>query len=279
MTWWCSAQGLPWTWEWRAYPGIWLSVLALTGAYIWALRRWEPRLLARDDRPTTRGEIASFAAGVLVLWVAADWPIGTLAAGYLLSARVLQYLMFVLVAPPLLLLGTPRWLLRRLLRGRAAFRIARLLARPLIPLLVYNTVLVAVHLPPVVDGFSGSQLGSFILDLTVVASGLVFWWPVVGRLPELNPMGYPGRIGYLLLSVFLPTVPASFFTFAQYPIYGLYEFAPPVGGIDTVTDQQIGGMLMKLGGGLVLFGTMSVMFFRWHSAEERAEHKVKEVVT
>jgi hypothetical protein len=34
MTWWCSAQGLPWTW--RPYPGVWLLVAAVVGLYVWA---------------------------------------------------------------------------------------------------------------------------------------------------------------------------------------------------------------------------------------------------
>ena len=278
MTWWCAATDLPWTWTWRAYPGVWLFVAAVVGGYAWALIRLQPARLAGDDQPTTRKEIALFVLGALTLWAATDWPVGALAAGYLLSARTLQYLLYVLVAPPLLLLGTPRWLLRRLLRGRVAFRLARVLSRPLVPLLVYNAVLIAVHLPPVVNAVAGSQLLSFGLDLLVIASGLVFWWPALGRLPELRPMGYPGRLGYLLLSVFVPTVPAAFYTYARFPIYELYELAPRVQRIAAVADQQIAGLMMKTLGGLILFGTMSVMFFRWHRQEERQEIPHKEPV-
>ncbi len=279
MTWWCSAQGVAWSWAWQAYPGVWLMVAAVGGGYAWALRRLQPRRFAGDDRPAAKGEVALFALGLLVLWIAADWPVGALAAGYLLSVRTLQFLLFVLVAPPLMLLGTPRWLLRRLLRGRVPFRIARALTRPIAPLVVYNVVLIVAHLPPVVDGLGTSQLGSFAVDLAMIVSGFVFWWPALGRLPELNPMSYPARIGYLLLSVFVPTVPASFFTFARYPIYGLYELAPRVHDIGAVADQQVAGLLMKLAGGFILFGTMSVMFFRWHGQEEQTEITEKETVT
>lgn len=279
MSWWCSATGAPWTWSWQAFPGVWLLVTLLIGAYARALRRPHPRPPAGGDPPVQPREVILFGLGALALWIGLDWPVGLLAAGYLLSARTAQYLLFVLVAPPLLLLGTPRRLLRRLLRGRPALAVARRLSRPLIPLLFYNAVLVGVHLPPVVAMAGRAQLTSFALDMLVIGSGLVFWWPALGRLPELEPMGYPGRIGYLLLSVFVPTVPAVFFTYARYPIYELYEFAPRVAGIPAVADQQVAGLMMKTIGGLILFTVMSVMFFRWHRLERDDDAPVKETVS
>lgn len=278
MTWWCAATGEPWSWTWRAYPGIWLFVALLGMGYVVAHYRLEPARFAGDDRPTTPREKLLFALGLLALWVGADWPVGLLAAGYLLSARTAQYLLFVMVAAPLLLLGTPRWLLRRMIRGRLAFRLARWFTRPLLPLVVYNVILVAVHLPVTVEAAGGSQLASFALDVLVIASGLAFWWPALGRLPELKPLGYAGRIGYLLLSVFVPTVPAVFYTYARFPIYELYELAPRVHGIGAVTDQQVAGLMMKSVGGMILFSTMSVMFFRWHRVEEARETPAREHV-
>jgi cytochrome c oxidase assembly factor CtaG len=279
MSWWCSATGAPWTWSWQAFPGVWLLVTLLIASYAWALRRPPPRRPAGGDPPVQPRQVILFGLGVLALWIGLDWPVGLLAAGYLLSARTAQYLLFVLVAPPLLLLGTPRRVLRRLLRGRPALVVARRLSRPLIPLLFYNAVLVGVHLPPVVAVAGGAQLTSFALDMLVIGSGLVFWWPALGRLPELEPMGYPGRIGYLLLSVFVPTVPAVFFTYARYPIYELYELAPRVAGIPAVADQQVAGLMMKTIGGLILFTVMSVMFFRWHRLERDDDAPVKETVS
>ncbi|MBI2537722.1 MAG: cytochrome c oxidase assembly protein [Gemmatimonadetes bacterium] len=270
MRWWCSALlGQPWTWRWQAYPGVWLFILGLGLAYAWALLRLPAPRLAGDERPTSAPELVLIGLGLLVLWAGLDWPVGVLAAGYLLSVKTLQYLLIGYIAPGLMLLGTPRWLLRRMIRGRVVFLVARALTRPLIPLAVANGVLVATHLPVVVDNVAGSQLWTLVLDLVVIAAGFIFWWPALGRLPELHPMSYGARIGYLGLNVFLPTVPASFFTFSQYPIYGLYELAPRVSGISAVADQRVAGLLMKTGGGALLFGTMSVMFFRWfrHEAE------------
>lgn len=246
----------------------------LIGLYFWAIRRLEPKKFAADDGPTTRRHIFLFLLGWLLLWVGLDWPVGALAAGYLLSAKTVQYLLIGYIAPGLMLLGMPRWLLRRMIRPRWVFRTARMLTRPLLPLAIANTVLVVSHTPAAINGLAGSQLGVFAMDLTVVATGFVFWWPALGRVPELKPMSYPGRIGYLALNLLLPTVPASFFTFSQYPIYTLYELAPRVSGISAVSDQQVAGLVMKVAGGLLILGVMSVMFVRWYQAEQRSEEHV-----
>jgi putative membrane protein len=268
MTWWCSAQGIPWDWTWRPYPGVWLFIGVLVAGYIAALQRWRPDPLVGDQDSLQRAHIASFSAGILVLWIAADWPVGALGAGYLVSLHTLQYLLFALVAPPLLLQGIPRWVLREILRTRWIGMLARGLSRPLLAFVVFNVAMLGTHLPAVVDGLGGSQFGSFGMDMAWLVSGIAFWWPVMGLLPEPHHLSYPARIVYLILNVFIPTVPAAFLTFADYPIYSLYELAPPVHGISATTDQQLAGLTMKVVGGLIIFGTASVLFFRWHRRED-----------
>jgi putative membrane protein len=246
-------------------------VAVLLAGYALALRRLAP---PESQPPATTGQITSFVLGVIVFWAAADWPIGPLGAGYLVSVHTVQYLLFTMLVPPLLINGTPAWLWRWLIGIPPISRVARVVSRPLVAFLIFNVVLLATHLPAVVDGLTGSQLGSFAKDMLWLFAGLVFWWQVLGPLPELHPLSYPGRILFLLLNVFLPTVPAAFLTFADYPIYGLYELAPPVGLLSARDDQQLAGILMKIVGGFIIFGTASVLFFRWYMAEEVREGKV-----
>jgi len=264
MNWWCAAQGDSWSWTWQPYLGVWLLV---TGLVVFRLLAERSRTCVKDD-PQVRARVL-YLLGALVLWIAADWPVGPLGAGYLLSVHTAQYILFTLVAPPLLISGTPRWMLRRLIRPRWAFGLASFLSRPLIAFAIFNIVMLGTHLPAVVDGLTASQLGSFAVDMSWLVSGLVFWWPIIGPLPELEPLAYPGRIVYLVVNVFIPTVPAAFLTYARYPIYSLYELAPPVGSLSTIEDQQLAGLIMKIVGGFIVFGTASVLFFQWSQAEER----------
>lgn len=260
MSFWCSALGEPWTWSWQAYPGVWLFIGLLAIGYIEATRRV-------PDSETSRRR-PFFFVGLVILWIASDWPIGPLGAGYLASVHMLKYLIYSFVAPPLLLHGLPREVIRRAIDRRFVIDLTKIFARPLVAFAVFNVVMLGTHLPQVVDGFNPSQLGSFAIDMAWLFAGLVFWWQVLGPLPELHPLGYPGRIVFLIVNVFIPTVPAAFLTFADYPIYALYELAPPVGTISSLVDQQIAGMIMKIGGAFIIFGTASVLFFLWYSDEE-----------
>jgi len=98
VQWWCSAQGTRWSWKWRAYPGIWLVVLGIAAGY-WALTRRGPR----TPQALRRRWIGW--VGVAIVWLALDWPVGPLAAGYLASAHAVQFLVLTMVASPLILLG------------------------------------------------------------------------------------------------------------------------------------------------------------------------------
>jgi putative membrane protein len=274
VTWWCSAQGLPWTWTWRAYPGVWLVVLALAGAYLWAIYRMLPPAGRTDAPAASRPERTLFAVGVVSVWIALDWPVGALGAGYLLSVHQLQYVLLVMVAPPLLLMGMPVWLLSWLTDLRGAKPLAQFVTRPLPAIVICNAIVVVTHLPAVVDGFMATQFGSFLLDMSWLTAGLILWWPVLRRIPELNGLTYPARFGYLLAVTLVPGVPAAFMFFSDYPIYALYELAPPVGLLPARDDQFVGGIIMKLGSFMVILVALTVLWFRWHASERVQKERI-----
>ncbi|MGD2068495.1 MAG: cytochrome c oxidase assembly protein [Gemmatimonadota bacterium] len=285
MQWWCVATGQPWTWEWRAYPGVWLFVGAL--ALFYWLRVARPGGGMRpsagegsagaggvaaadgDGAPGSRGRGRpwAFYTGLLLLWAALDWPIGALGAGYLASVHMVQFLLIAMVVPPFLLLGVPEATWRRWAgAGGAPLRAA---THPVVTLAAFTVLVGLTHWPLVVDGLMASQLGSFLLDGTWLGAGLLFWWPVLA--PEsLRPwFGAPARMGYLIAATILNTGVFAYLTFTELPVYATYELAPPVGALSTRDDQIVAGLLMKMGGAVVLWTAITVLFFRWFAREER----------
>jgi putative membrane protein len=265
ISWWCAATDVAWSWTWRPYPGVWLFVAALVAGYTVLLARARPR---HGDPVATRWQQTSYGAGVVLLWIASDWPIGTLGSGYLLGVHTLQYVLYSLVAPPLLLLGVPRSLVVGLASDHPrAWRLLRALAHPLVALLVFNLVLFLSHTPAVIDGVRPTQLGSFVVDMAWLAGGLVLWWPVVAPVPEVSRLTYPWKLGYLFLSTIPPTVPSAFLIFSDFPLYALYELAPRVNGIPATQDQLVAGIAMKILGDVVAWTAILIVAIRWTRAE------------
>lgn len=263
IAWWCTSLAEPWTWSFRAYPGIWLAMALIVSGYFWTLNR--NRAVEGHERRHT----AFFILGVAVLWIATDWPLGTLGAGYLASAHMVQYILYVLVAAPLLWLGIPEWMARRILAVTGLYRAGRSLRRfPLLMGVVFNLTLILTHTPIAVDTLRASQFGSFAMDAAWLLSGFALWAPIVGSLPEFRARSYPARMLYLFFTTGIVTIlPASFLTFAELPLYETYELAPRVFGLTAIDDQQIAGLIMKLAAIPIVWPVLAGMMYRWATAE------------
>ena len=267
LRWWCSSVASPWSWSWKAYPGVWVAVALLYVPYLVAMRR------RRGQNPGAVRKFAFFTAGVLAFWVATDWPIGLLGASYLAFVQMVQFMLYVMVVAPLLLLGIPEWMGRRMLSRLRLYRVVRWLARPLAAGLVYNGLLVASHAPWTVDLLRASQVGSVVMDVVWLFMGLLLWLPIISPLPEHTRASYPVKIAYLFLAAgVVPAVPAGFLTFAPFPLYAVYEQAPPI--ISRTVDQQAAGLVMKLSGVPIVWGTMLALMIKWSQdpAGLKADH-------
>jgi putative membrane protein len=251
---------------WHAHVDVWLLFSSIEALFLMAVRR---RSRSTGFRAASRRQIALFTAGVAVLWIGADWPIHDLAERYLYSVHMAQHLLFSLVAPPLILAGLPDWMLRAILRPEPVLRVVRFLTRPLVAIAVFNGVLLFTHWPAVVEASVRSEPLHFALHTLIVGSALIMWWPVMSPLPELPSLPLPGQMLYLFLQSLAPTIPASFLTFGSKPLYPIYATFPRIWGIGALPDQLIAGLLMKIGGGLILWAFIAVIFFRWFAQEQR----------
>ena len=269
MTWWCSATGQTWTWAWKAYPGVWLFV-GLIGTWYWWVRRLDRR--AAQPSPAGAGAAGSsngraslwFTAGLVCLWLALDWPLGALGAGYLASMHTVSYILLSMVAPPCFILGMPIGSLRRAATVPRVGPALRQLAHPALGLSLYVIALLGTHVPGVVDSLMSSQVGALLVDLAWLLGGLALWWPPMAPSPEYGQFTRPLKMGYLFLSTIATIIPSAFLTFADYPMFATYELAPRVFTLMTAQqDQQVAGLLMKIVGDLPVWFAFGVVFFRW----------------
>ncbi|MFN2607778.1 MAG: cytochrome c oxidase assembly protein [Acidimicrobiales bacterium] len=260
---------------------MWALVAAVVAAWVGAHRVAGVAI----DRRRAR----FFFAGVAVMWLASDWPVHDLAEDYLYSVHMVQHLLFTLVAAPLLVLGTPPWLGRRILgitgptpagadgggdgivpggRPTRRLRLVRSVGRPVPGLIQFNLILVLSHWPAVVTATLRHHPVHFVAHAVLLLSALFMWLPVASTIPEVPRARPPTQMLYLFLQTMVPTVPASFLTFGAKPLYHIYETFPRLWGVSALTDQQVAGLIMKVGAGFYLWTIIAVVFFRWHDSEE-----------
>ena len=269
MDWWCTATNEPWSWEWRAYPGIWMAVALLAVPFLLSLRRHRAET---GDPGITNRQKWQYGGGVVVFWLATDWPVGTLGAGYLASVHMLQWMLYTSIVGPLLLLGTPEWMAERFVERLHLRAAMTKLSRPLVAGVLFNVVLAATHAPVAVDRLRVSAAGSIALDVAWVLSGLIVWLPIISPIRSLRSKHYPVKIVYLFLALgVMPMIPGGFLTFATYPLYAIFELAPRATVLSAADDQVIAGLLMKIGSIPVIWPVIAVMFVRWARQESAAD--------
>lgn len=252
--------------DWSIHLDAIALIVVLAEAYRYSVVTLRPRV--SDAGKVKRSQVLLFSGGLLALFVAGGTPLHNISEQYWLSAHMLQHLIFTLVAAPLLVAGTPAWLWRYLLCSRRVLPVSRFLTRPLVAFGAFNALLLVTHLPATVDLALNDGAFHFLVHAGLVLAAMLMWWPILSPLEELPPLSAPFQMAYLFMQSLLPSVMASFVTFADRPVYPFYRNAPRLWDISPIADQQIAGGLMKLLGSIILWSFMTVVFFKWYDREQ-----------
>lgn len=252
--------------HWEGHTTSLLGIALLQGLFLIGIGPIRKRYQLADSIEPR--QIATFTAGVVVIFFALTSPIHFLAENYLFSMHMLQHVLLTLVAPPLLILGTPEWLIRPLLRPNWAFRTARLLTNPLVAFAAFNMVFALWHFPAMYNTSLDYEWMHAFEHILMISTAVLVWWPLTSMMPELPRLNYPLQMGYLFAMSVAQIIVFGILTFAQEPIYEFYINAPRVWALSPLADQQIGAIIMKVGGGLLFLSLMITIFFKWYNSEE-----------
>ena len=255
----------------ETWASVHLEVVAGIGV---AAGAWTGAWLARGARPAAR-ETAAMTGALLTLLVTLNGPLHELSDRYLFSAHMLQHLLLTLVVAPLLLVATPGWMLDGIIRRFALDRFVRGCTRAVPALTLYTVVLVGWHLPAPYALALDRHPWHVVQHLTLIASAVLAWWPVVGRSATAPPLPYGAQILYLFAYGVPMTAVAAMITGAEQVLYPFYEAAPRMLGLTPMTDQQLGGVLMWVPAAMVPLVAMTIVFFRWTAAEPEVDEPVR----
>ena len=249
------------TLSWTSFTVHWSTVIGL--AVLGALYLWRARA---EARPLGRTKPALFFSGLALMFLSLNGWIHDLSDYYLFTAHMVQHLFLAMGVAPLLIMGTPGWMLRPLLRFRAVRAAASPLGSAIACFFIFNIVLIGWHLPPLYNAAMTFHEVHIFQHLLLLAASVVMWWPVLSPMAEYPRLSYPGQMLYLFLMTIPMSVVSVSIAYAGSILYPEYASAPRVFRISPMEDQMLGGLIMWIPGGLYFFAVISVIFYRWQKA-------------
>ncbi|MBO0781936.1 MAG: cytochrome c oxidase assembly protein [Ktedonobacteraceae bacterium] len=244
------------TWPWNPVAQVFLLLLCLLYLVgLWQARRRYPHEPVKPWRVT--GFFSAIALSAFLLLT----PVETIARTQLFSVHMAQAVLLMTVCAPLMIGGCPAALLRTLLEIPGIREITRLLTRPLIASLLFNLTFLLWHTPRLFDMAQRNEMLYHTMMVSILATSLLNWWPLIGTLPELRRMSYPMQMLYAFFDGQPVDIFALVLVFTGVSLYPHYVI-PPQWELPLFSDQAVGGALLLIPG-LVDLLVMSPLFFLW----------------
>ncbi len=264
--------------QWRVEVAPLIVILGVILVYIVGLRRLKSRTIFE---PVTACRILLFALGIFALLLSLMSPIDTYSSD-LFFLHMVQHLLLIMVAVPLLLLSNSMpvfmWFLPRTLRyevgdllakGGVIRRVLIWATSPKVAFLIYVAVIWGWHMPIAYDAALANTPLHYFEHLTMFAAAVFFWWYVIGPAPIRPRSSYQGRMLYLLLATVLNTALGIGITFSGSTLYSFYADAPRHWGISVAQDMELGGLIMWIPGNMMFLVSVAILFLVWANREER----------
>ena len=237
----------------------WSCPVGLTFALVLAgflyLRGWL-RLHAASVNAIPSWRAGSFFLGLFLIWLAVGSPLASFDEE-LLTVHMVQHLLLMTVAPPLILVGAPvmpllhalprkflQSILGPLFRSPAMRRIGRVLSQPPFCWLAAAAALLVWHVPAAFTLGLQSEAWHAVEHACFLGSGFLFWWPVVQPWPSVPRWPRWSMLVYLFLATLPCDILSAFLAFCDRVVYTVYLSTPKHFAISALEDQQCAGALM-----------------------------------
>jgi cytochrome c oxidase assembly factor CtaG len=259
--------------DWQFAPVVTVVVALAAALYGWGVVRVARR---HPARPWPPWRTAMFGAGLAVIVLATQSGIGVY-DDLLFTDHMVQHLLLIMVAPPLLIFGQPITLLmhasrnplhtwtKRFLRSP----VAKFLTWPVFGAVAYAAVVVGTHLTPIASLVERNQAWHDAEHALFLIVGYLFFLPILGKEPIRWRLSYPVRFVVLVLIMPVDTVTGLALGYGSPSSPGVPTGPRPAWAMSPVQDLHVGGAVMWVGGDALMFALMMIVFLMW-STDERA---------
>jgi len=250
---------------WQTDPVLIGGIWALSVIYTLAVGPLRKRI-APDEPFPVRNAIL-FYLGNLLFFLTEGSPLHDLAERYSLFAHMLQHNLVTYAVAPLLLAGTPVWLIRAMFVKTPIYPVARFITRPLTAFILFTVGYSMWHLPLIYEAGLQNSVIHHTQHVVFLAAAIVLWWPIMSQVPELPRPARLTQLVYMFLQPVFQMLVYAVVTFAFDNLYPTYEMAPTWFTATQAEDQQLAGAFMGLSSFIAFGIPFIVTFARWYHEE------------
>lgn len=253
--------------RWQSAPVVTAFVVIAAGLYLWGVIRVARR---HPARPWPAWRTGMFLGGLLIVLVALQSGIGSY-DDVLFWDHMVQHLLLVMAAPPLLIFGQPITLLmhashnplhtwvKRVVRSP----VASFLTWPVFGFAAYAAAIVVAHLTGLANLTARNQFAHEFEHVAFLVIGYLFFLPIIGSEPIRWRLSYPTRLVLLFLVMPVDTFTGLVLTYGNRGTPGLPIGPRPSWAETAVADLHAGGAVMWVAGDAIMFALMMVLFLMW----------------
>jgi len=264
---------------WEFDPLFVLPVMLITWLYVEGVRRVK-RLHPRSPFPRRR--VAYFLMGIGALTLALASPIAAYDTDFF-AAHMIQHMLIIMVAAPLLLLGTPIVLALRAASPRVRqntllpilhSRAMRAISFPVLAWVLLAMTLWLTHYSELFNVALENIWLHRMEHLFYVSVALLFWWPVVSAEPSPWRLNHPVRMLYVFLQMPQSSFLAVSIYNAQSVIFPHYRTISRTWGPSPIMDQAYAGVIMWIGGDVAFLVALALIAYSWVKFDEREAKRI-----
>lgn len=265
-------------------------IVFLTAIYFIVTIAWRKDF--KESQPLKASEAIYFVLGMITLYVVKGTPID-LMGHIMFTWHMVQMALLLLLVPVFIIKGIPWWVWKALLNIRIVHKIVYFLTQPLLALILFVSLFSFYHLPSIFDAIKLDETAHGVFTFVLFISAMLMYWPMINKIEGQRQMKSIYKMVYIIGNAVLITPACALIIFADTPLYETYsngetwlkamELCVPVStlsglslsgpelftSMSAVSDQQVGGVLMKIIQEIIFGIILFSVFRQWWLAEKK----------
>jgi putative membrane protein len=172
------------------------------------------------DHP--RYKSIAFAGSMLLILLAVGSPLNLLGR-MLFRAHIIQIVVVLLIAAPLIVIGLKTNLLKKMLQKNSVKRIYCVLTHPVFTIVLFHGLLIGYHVPVMFDWIRTGYFTNYFFLIGLILAAVLLWWPIIGPIKEHDQMTFKKKLVYIVVNIVLFLPVTLFLWLADDALYSVYS--------------------------------------------------------